>query len=455
MADPPLHNLVIFGASGDLTLRYLTPAMAHLCAAGRLPNGMRILGLARDPWDTSQFRQHIAYGLEQHASRLPRGTSEAVVEMLAYRQTDVTGAQDVAAALELVQGPLAAYLALPPSLFEPTVRGLLAADLAPGCRVAIEKPFGESLASAQRLNRLLHDALPEEAVFRLDHFLGIETIQNILGLRFANRVFEPVWNALHVEQVEIIWDETLTIEGRASYDHVGALRDMVQNHLLQVLCLVAMEAPPTLEQADFRGRKVDLLRAVRRLDLDEVVRYTARGRYIAGTVEQRSVPAYADEPGVDPSRATETFAQVALFIDNWRWAGVPFVLRTGKALARKRREVIIHFKGVPHLAFAPAWDARANTLRIQLGPDRVSLGINVSTADRPITMGWVELDADLAEAPVPPYARLLLDILEGDPTLAIRDDEAEESWRIVEPVLEAWRQGMVPLQEYPAGSEGP
>jgi glucose-6-phosphate 1-dehydrogenase len=256
--------------------------------------------------------------------------------------------------------------------------------------------------------------------------------------------------------VEIIWDETLALEGRAAYyDSAGALRDMVQNHLLQLLCLIGMEAPISLNERDFRDRKADVLRAVRRLAPDEVERRTVRARYAAGRIGDRPVPACVDEAGVDPNGATETFAQVRFSIDNWRWAGVPFLLRTGKALARNRREIVIHFQPVPHLVFGHETEPTPNILQLQLDPDRMSPGVNINGAGDPFTLDSVELDRDLAAQDLSAYARLILDILEGDPTLSIRGDEAEESWRIVEPILQASTAGRVPLGTYPAGAAHP
>lgn len=320
----------------------------------------------------------------------------------------------------------------------------------------LEKPFGESLESAQALNRLLHESFPECDVFRLDHFLGKQTVQNILGLRFANRIFEPVWNTHHIERVEIIWNETITAASRASfYDATGALRDMVQNHLLQLLALVAMEPLHVLDERTLRDYKVAVLRAVRRLEPDEVVRQTVRGRYTRGVIGTEEIPPYLDEKGVRAERHTETFAQVILAIDNWRWAGVPFVLRTGKALGQDRRAIAVHFKPVPHLAVGQEAQPDPNVFKIELNPDRIALSVNVNEPGDLCKLDRIELDKPFPSVELPAYARLLLDILDGDPILSIRDDEAEESWRIVEPILEVWHKGVVPLVEYPAGSDGP
>ncbi len=451
-----IRRIVIFGAAGDLTFRYLLPALARLHEAGRLPDGFTIAALARDDWDTGTYRSRAAERLERHAAGVAHSSREALTAMLEYHRADVGDRARVAEALGPSREPLVAYLALPPAVFAPAIEALSGVGLPAGSRIVVEKPFGEDLASARALNRMLHETFPEEAVFRVDHFLEMQTVQNVLGLRFANRIFEPLWNRDHVERVELSWEETLTLEGRSSYyDSAGALRDVIQNHLLQLLCLIGMEPPVTLGERDLRDRKVDVLRAVRRLSREEVERGTVRARYGPGRIGGRDVPAYADEDGVDPDRQTETFAQITLRIDNWRWAGVPFVLRTAKALARERFEVAVHLKPVPHLSFGETTGLRPNVLRLQFNPDRIALAVNINGPGDPFDLEHIELSAELAPHDLPEYGRLLLDILEGNPTFSVRADEAEESWRIVEPILEAWAQGRVPLLEYPAGSDGP
>lgn len=451
-----INRFVIFGASGDLAARFILPAIAELHEAGLLPEELEVVGAAREEWETSDFRARAEQALAEHAPRVSSEARRAVASMLRYRRGDVTRAEDVAAAVGSGAGPLVAYLALPPFLFAPTVEALAAADLPEGSRVVVEKPFGEDLRSARALNDLLHRAFPEEAVFRIDHFLHMQTVQNLLALRLTNRILEPLWNRHHVERVDILWDETLTLEGRASYyDSAGALKDMLQNHLLQVLCLVATEPPVTLRERDLRDRKVDVLRAVRRLSREDVARRTARGRYVAGRIGDRTVPDYAAEDGVDPSRETETFAQAVLEVGNWRWVGVPFVLRTGKALAEDRHEVVIRFREVPRFGFGHRREPAPNVLRFDLDEDRIDLRLNATAPGAAFDLEPATLTASLAPQEIPAYGRLLLDVLEGDVTLSIRDDEAEEAWRIVEPILEAWSEGAVPLSEYPAGSEGP
>jgi glucose-6-phosphate 1-dehydrogenase len=451
-----IRHLVIFGAAGDLTSRFLIPALASLQRARKLPRGFDLLGISRQKLTAAAFRRYLLQRQprdgEEKGARLP----PSLWRRLRYRSADVRNAPEVAAALKGVKGPIVAYLALPADLFEPAVRAIAAARPAKGSRIVVEKPYGEDLRSARALNRLLGETFPPDAVYRMDHFLGKQTVQNILGLRFANRVFEPNWNRRHVRSVEIRWEETLGLEGRAAYyDKAGALRDLIQNHLLQLLALVAMEPPTALDARHFRDRKVEVLRRVRRLRPAEVRRLTVRARYGAGKVEGRSVPAYVDEEGVNPARATETFAQVILFVNDRRWAGVPFTLRTGKALERERREIAVTFRDVTAMAFGEEARPRANVLRLQIDPDRMGLDLNVNGAGDPFDLEDLTLQADLAPQDLPAYARLLLAVLEGDPTFSIRADEAEESWRIVEPILKEWAAGRIPLRQYAAGSDGP
>jgi glucose-6-phosphate 1-dehydrogenase len=451
-----IHTIVIFGATGDLTSRFLLPALVRLHQDGRMPEDIRILGIARDKWDTAAFRRHLEEKLTDVTSEGLSSSHRSLLEKVEYLRADVTDHDSMAGIFRSMTEPLVIYLALPPSLFHPTVEALEAVNLPQGSKLVLEKPFGTSFASAQALNRLLHGSFPEQDVFRLDHFLGKQTVQNILGLRFGNRIFEPLWSAQHIERVAIVWDEALTVTGRARfYDETGALRDMIQNHLLQLLALIAMEPLQRLDEHTLRDRKLDVFRAVRRLSTEEILRQTIRGRYGAGTIGGRSVPGYVDEEGVNPQRHMETFAQVGLAIDNWRWAGVPFLLRTGKALGQERREIAIHFKTVPHMVFGRHIDPQSNVLKIELKPDRIMLSVNLNASGDLCDLQRIELDRTFAAETLPPYARLLLDVLEGDPMLSIRDDETEESWRIVEPILSLWGEGLVPLAEYPAGSDGP
>jgi glucose-6-phosphate 1-dehydrogenase len=290
----------------------------------------------------------------------------------------------------------------------------------------------------------------------VDHFLAKQTVQNVMGLRFANRVFSPLWCADHIERVDIVFDETLALEGRAGYyDRAGALRDMIQNHLLQLMCLVAMEPPGTLDERQLRDAKRDVLAAVRPPAPEEMARDTMRGRYTAGVAGGRQVPDYAAEAGVDPARGTETYARVTLRVDTPRWRGVPFVLRSGKALDADRHGAAIRLRAAEGLAFGPAEIPAPNVLRLEMNPDRMTLSVNVNGEGDPFTLEQEQLACTFPPQDLPTYGRLLLDVLEGDVTLAIRADEAEEAWRVVEPILAEWGRGNPPLREYPGGSEGP
>jgi glucose-6-phosphate 1-dehydrogenase len=448
-----INRLAIFGATGDLTARYLLPAIAALHATGEAGDAFQLIAAGRDDWSGSQFRDWAAAQLARHAENLLATIRAGVASAATYQQADVTEPAEVASVI--AGEPVACYLALPPAVFPGAVSALHDAGLPEGSRIVLEKPFGEDLGSAIELNRLLADTLHEQAVFRVDHFLAMTTVQNLLGTRLANRVFEPIWNSAHIAEIDIVWDESLALEGRAGYyDGVGALKDMLQNHLLQLLCLVAMEPPISLSERDLRDRKVDVLRSVRPLAGDEIARGTRRGQYTAGRIGGREVPAYTDEDGVDPAHRTETFAEIELRLDNWRWPDTVFRLRTGKALRRDRKEVAVRFRRVPHLPFAHRGDEAPNLLRFGLDPENVSLELT-GIGPRPQVLSPMSLTARLESPELPAYAQLLHSVLSGDSALAIRGDEAEESWRVVSPVLEAWAKDVVPLQDYPAGSDGP
>jgi glucose-6-phosphate 1-dehydrogenase len=448
-----IKRLAIFGATGDLTARYLLPGLAALQAAGELGDGFRLAGAGREDWDDDRFRHWAQAQLERHASHLPAAARQAVVSAASYRRSDVTDPGSVGEVIA-GPGPVAAYLALPPAVFPPAVTALHGAGLAEGSLIVLEKPFGESLAEAVELNQLLADTVPERAVFRVDHFLAMTTVQNLLGSRLANRMLEPVWNSAHIAEIEIVWEESLGLEGRAGYyDGVGALKDMLQNHLLQILCLVAMEPPISLGERDLRDRKVDVLRSVRPLTSRDVKYRTRRARYTAGRAGGREVPAYAEEKDVDPRHGTETFAEVELELDNWRWPGTTFRLRTGKALAHDRKEVAVKFRPVPHLPDGMGPEPAPNVLRFGLEPESVTLELTGAGPRR--TLRPLVLAAQMQPSELPAYGRLLHDVLNQDPSLSIRGDEAQESWRVVTPVLDAWSSDQVPLEEYPAGSDGP
>jgi glucose-6-phosphate 1-dehydrogenase len=449
-----IQRLVILGATGDLTARYLLPGLAALRRAGHLDDDFRVVGVGRDEWGDDEYRKWASAALDEHAAELPLDARRAVVSAAEYHRADVTDPSALGHAISGT-GPVAAYLALPPSVFGPTVSALHDAGLKDGSSIVLEKPFGEDLAEATELNALLALVIPEEAVFRVDHFLAMTTVQNLLGTRLANRVLEPIWNSAHIAAIDIVWEETLALEGRAGYyDGVGALKDMLQNHLLQLLCLVAMEPPISLDARDLRDHKVDVLRSIRPLSDDDVVRHTRRGRYTRGVIDGAEVRDYVDEDGVDPTHHTETFAEIELGVDNWRWHDTRFRLRTGKALGRNRMEVAVHFRPVPHLPRGLHGDPDPNVLRFGLNPESVEIEI-AGVGPRAHTLVPVTLAAELEPAELPAYGQLLLDVLRRDPALSIRGDEAEESWRVVTPVLEAWAKDLVPLEDYAAGSDGP
>lgn len=449
-----INRLVIFGATGDLSARYLLPALVALRAEGHLGDRFQLTGASREDWDSERYRAWVTEQIDRHGGHHPADAKAAIAGTARYQRADVTDPADLASVIA-GEGPVAVYLALPPALFPGVVTALHQAGLPAGSRIVLEKPFGEDLAGAQQLNQLLADLLPEQAVFRVDHFLAMTTVQNVLGSRLANRVLEPIWNSTHIAEVDIVWDETLALEGRAGYyDTVGALKDMVQNHLLQLLCLVAMEPPLTLGERDLRDRKVDVLRSVRLLTEDDVVRRTRRARYLAGRIADHDVPAYVDEEGVNPQRRIETYAEVELELDSWRWSGTTFRLRSGKALRADRKEVAVRFRSVPHLPFGHSGEPRPNVLRFGLEPEGLTLdltGIGAHTN----TLAPLSLTAQMEPPHLPAYGRLLLDVLTGDPAMSIRGDEAEEAWRVLTPVLSAWERDLVPLEEYPAGSDGP
>jgi glucose-6-phosphate 1-dehydrogenase len=448
-----IEQLVICGANSDVVGRFVVPALVHLRAAGQLPEGFGVVGVARADWNDDRFRQHLGEALDEHAPEVDADARDAILASCRFHRADTTEPDELAGAFDHA-GPVSVYLALPPAIFGPTISALGRIGLDEGSRIVVEKPFGEDLDGARELNAELHRTFPESAIHRVDHFLGMHTVQNLLALRFANRLFEPVWNCHHIERVDIVWDETLTLEGRAGYfDGTGSLKDMLQNHLLQVLALIAMEPPASLDEQEFRSRKVQVLREVRRMTREEAAAQSLRARYTAGEIGDREVPAYVDEEGVDPDQGTETLAEVTLAIDSWRWSGVPFRLRAGKALGADRREVVVWFREVPHLAFGGT--AAANELHIELEPERLHLRIQARAADEDATLESVDLSRDLAAPDVPAYGRVLRDVLEGDTTLSIRDDEAEVSWAIMMPVVKAWQAGDVELEEYPAGSTGP
>jgi glucose-6-phosphate 1-dehydrogenase len=447
-----IGTLVIFGASGDLTKRLLLPGLGQLIDSGR-SSDFRLLGVGQPAMSPSSWRARVAKSFASGGSTGTR--SRAVADAATYLQADVTNPDELARILAACTGTPAIYFALPPQVTIAACDALAKVDLPAGTVFGLEKPFGTDLRSAVALNRQLVKLIPEQHTHRVDHFLGKSTVLNLLGLRFANRILEPVWNAQNIASVEVVFDEQLALEGRAGYyDRAGALVDMIQSHLLLVMALVAMEPPSSIDADDLRGAMAQVLRATRVFGGDPASS-SRRARYTAGTIKGRKLPSYVSEPGVDPKNRTETLAEVTFAIDNWRWAGVPFTLRSGKALADARKEIIVTFRDVPHLPAGFTGKPGPAALRISLSPDDISLDLNINGQGDPFTIDRVVLSTEFAAGELAPYGEVLSGLLSDDPTLSVRADEIEECWRIVEPVLAAWRKDAVPLQSYRAGSDGP
>jgi glucose-6-phosphate 1-dehydrogenase len=445
-------TLVIFGAGGDLSTRLLLPGLGQLLAADPELE-LELIGssnaeVSADAW-RDMLRTAFAKGGADQAATEPVAASSR------YVVADATDPADLRRILAECANPPALYFALPPAVTEASCRALDTIDLPEGTSLALEKPFGTDLASAVALNRLVSRLVPESRIHRVDHFLGKSTVLNLLGLRFANRIFEQNWNRENVEKIEINYDEKLGLESRAGYyDKAGALVDMIQSHLLLVLALATMEPPSSLDSDDLRGAMAQALRATR-LWRGEPHLVARRARYTAGTADGRALPSYADEKGVDPALKTETLAEITLAVDNWRWAGVPIVLRSGKALDDTRKNIVVTFAPVPHLPRGLTGPTAPTRLHIALDPNGMALDINVNGEGDPFTLETVSLETDLAAGALDAYGEILAGILTGDPSISVRGDVAEECWRIITPILEAWRDDAVPLEEYPAGSPGP
>ncbi|MDJ0321772.1 glucose-6-phosphate dehydrogenase [Pseudarthrobacter sp. PS3-L1] len=451
-----VKTLLILGASGDLTGRLLLPGLARLVTSGRA-NGLTLVGAGSDDWTRGKWQDRIRSSFADASEKADDAGKKAlagVADAATYHQVDVTADGPLAELLGSLEGPVAVYFALPPHISQKACETLDPSEVPAGTRLVMEKPFGSSAASAHSLNETLAALVPEDHIHRVDHFLGKATVLNILGLRFANNFLEPVWNREHIARVEIIFDEDLALEGRSRYyDNAGALRDMIQSHLLQIMAFVAIEPPATIGERDLRDAVATLLRASS--IKAPFTASTRRGRYTAGTVGGKDVPDYAHEDGVDPARNTETLAEVQVEICNWRWKGVPFILRSGKALGTKRKEAIITFHPVPHLPGGFAGVDSPNQLRIGFGPDTLQLDVDVNGPGDIFSLDKATLNAQLHASDLLPYGEVLEGVLTGDPLLSVRNDTAEDCWRIVEPVLKAWAAGEVPMDEYQAGSAGP
>ena len=457
-------RLLLFGATGDLSQRMLLPSLCALDADGLLGPNVKIIGTARSEYSDSEFRNFARAALEKFLPADRRGSMASFLNRLSYQNLDATtldGFDDLAAKVGKTEHGLAIFLSTAPSLFEPTIAGLQHAGLATGnVRIGLEKPLGTDLASSREINDAVASAFSEDRIFRIDHYLGKETVQNLLALRFANILFEPLWNAAHIDHVQITVAETVGLEGRvAFYDDAGAIRDMVQNHMLQLLALVAMEPPGSFDATSVRDEKVKVLRSLRDVEIGQ----TVTGQYRAGAISGKAVPGY-DEELRKPSN-TETFVAIKAHVDNWRWKGVPFYLRTGKRLPERVTEIVVQFRSVPHSIFADKGAKMIpNRLVIGIQPkENISLSLmtKVPGLDREgIRLRSVPLDIALPGAFTGThsriaYERLLLDLIEGDQTLFVRRDEVEAQWEWIDAIRALWTaQGLEP-KTYTAGSWGP
>jgi len=475
----PVHptTLVIFGATGDLSRRKLLPALYNLAHEGALPERFHLIGSSRSALSDEDFAKQAAEAIRQFSRREP---DEAVLTALLDGIRYVSGSFDDTATYDGLAAALSTfdegdgaplnrcfYLSTAPEFFPVIVEQLGAHRLDDHpdveVRAVIEKPFGTTLAEAAELNQRVLSVFDEQQVFRIDHYLGKETVQNMLAFRFANGMFEPLWNRNYIDNVQITAAEDIGIGTRAGYyDHAGALRDLVQNHMLQLLCHVAMEPPVHFDANALRDEKVKVLHAVRIPTDASLASMAVRGQYVAGTVGGEQVPGYLEEPGVPSGSNTETYAALRLEIDNWRWAGVPFFLRTGKRLARKLTEIAITLKPVPHLAFVQdgSVGVRPNQLILTMQPNEgvsLSLGAKIPGTRmriRPVNMEFLYGTSFMSQSPEA-YERLILDAMRGDATLFTRNDEVEAQWEICDPIVRRWEATPGPLPTYEAGSQGP
>lgn len=472
-------NVIFFGASGDLMKRMLLPAMWNLRLAGILPTSFGIIGFSRSPFTDEQFREEMRKSVEQFSRNPPKDPLWSdFASHISYISGDFDNDncfRELKDALEKNDRELGTggnrlfYLSTPPPVFGQIVERLDADGLGPRdnkagwTRIIIEKPFGTDLDSARALQTTVEKVFDEKLVYRIDHYLGKEPVQDIMALRFANVIFEPIWNRRYVDSVQITAAETVGVELRGGYyDNAGALRDMIQNHVMNLLALVAMEPPVSADADSIRDEKFKVLRAVRPLDRARVTLDSARGQYDAGAIAGKAVPAYREEPDVRPDSNTETYAAVKLWVDNWRWADVPFYLRSGKRLAHKMSEIAIRFKAIPHRLFGEAGDLlENNVLVMKIQPDEgISLRFNAKIPGPKMHLRSVSMDFNYGTGfgvvSAPAYERLISDAIRGDATLFTRWDAVETAWTIVMPILDRWQnEDDESFPNYNAGSQGP
>ncbi|WP_374944771.1 glucose-6-phosphate dehydrogenase [Sphingomonas sp.] len=470
MARTPVGKLLLFGATGDLARRMLLPSLYGLHADGLLPEGLTIVASARSDNDDASYRALAQAALDEFLPEDRKG-EEALgtfLERLVFQAADLSNLDTfaaLAAKVGDVSGGLAIFLSTAPSLFEPAVKGLQSVGLAgETVRIGLEKPLGYDLASSKEINDTVASAFPEDRIFRIDHYLGKETVQNILALRFGNSFFEPIWNAQGIDNVQITISETVGLEDRAGYyEGAGALRDMVTNHMLQLLALIAMEPPATYDKTAIRDEKAKVFRALRRMTPDDVQQQTVIGQYVAGAVKGEIVKGYDEELGKDSN--VETFVAVKAHVDNWRWQGVPFYIRTGKRMAARRSEIAIQFKPVPHSMFTGRGGRlQPNMLVIRLQPEEyVQLLVmakepgldrdGIRLREVPLNLS---MDAEFAGSRRRiAYERLLLDLIEGDQTLFVRRDEVEAQWAWTDAIRAGWAANGSKPKSYAAGTWGP
>jgi glucose-6-phosphate 1-dehydrogenase len=461
-------DFILFGGSGDLALRKLLPALYYRHRDGGDTKGWRILGLGRNPLSREEYLNLALEHCRRHIA--PTDFSEnawsAFAQRLDYLRLDANNAQDYRALSDWLKGAGSRvrvfYLATEPGLFAAICTGLSAAGLVtPASRVVLEKPLGRDLASATRINEQVGAIFSEAQIFRIDHYLGKETVQNLIALRFGNVLLEPLWNRSWVRDVQITIAETVGVEGRGEfYDRIGALRDMVQSHLLQLLCIVAMESPVNIEADTMRDEKLKVLRALRPIAGEDVSARTVRGQYQAGAIDSKPVPAYLEEAGISPGSRTETFVAIKAELGNWRWAGVPFYLRTGKRMQRRLADIVINFRSVPHPVLRAAVGESANRLVITLQPDEgLRLDLMAKVPGEGIDVQPISLDVALSQTyqtrQWDAYERLIMDVVHGKLTLFMRRDELDAAWRWLEPIQKEWEQGGPLPKHYAAGTWGP